>query len=278
MNIEYKANSDERGTALVVLSGGQDSTTCLAWARTRYHTVHAITFVYGQRHAVEVDSAIAIAKVCKVASHRIVDLSEVLVAPSRMLAGDGELDLSGESRPGIASTFVPVRNQMMLTVAANYAYVVGAANLVTGVCQTDFSGYPDCRRDFIDALQLALNSGTFTGEDHLRGRITIHTPLMWLTKAESVDLAREVGAYSLLALSHTAYTGGGPLDTDAASILRARGFEEAGVPDPLVLRYFIEGKYKVEDLPQWYRDIPHNEWGAYLAMAARHLPLGSIPE
>lgn len=263
--------NSERSSAVVVLSGGQDSTTCLVWALNRFKTVHAITFSYGQRHTVEIAAAHRIAGIAKVESHRFVELSEILTSPSRMLAGDGELDMSGEAKPGVASTFVPLRNQTMLTVAANYAYTVGATNLVTGVCQTDFSGYPDCRRDFIDALQLALNTGTFTGEDHLRGRMEIHTPLMWMTKAESVHLAVREGAYSLLALSHTAYTGGGPLDTDAASILRAKGFEEAGIPDPLVLRWLIEGKYTTADLPEWYHMIPPPTWAQWISRATKHL-------
>lgn len=267
-----KSNND---TCVVVLSGGQDSTTCLAWANNRFKNVHAITFEYGQRHAVEIEAARAVSELYQVDSHVIVDLSEVLRANSRMLAGDGQLDLSGESHEGVADTFVPLRNQMMLTAAANRAYCVGAAHLVTGVCQTDYSGYPDCRRTFIDALQLAFNLGTFTGENHLYSNIKIHTPLMWLTKAESVHLAVEEGAYESLALSHTAYTGGGPLDTDAASLLRQKGFEEAGIPDPLVLRWIIEGKYQPQDLPSWYADVKAEEMSAYLFNIRVYLNLES---
>lgn len=261
-----------KSIALVVFSGGQDSTTCLAWAMKQFDEVHAITFQYGQRHAVEIESADKIARAAGVKSHKHVDITPMLQASSRMLAGDGELDVSGELKSGIADTFVPLRNQTMLTVAANYAYTIGAEHVVTGVCQTDSSGYPDCRRDFIDALQMSFNLGTFTGEGHLNRRIEIHTPLMWMTKAESVLFATAIsGAYGLLAWSHTAYTGGGPLDKDAASLLRQRGFEEAQIPDPLVLRWFIERRYTVEELPEWYNTIPSGRWAGYMKLAATYV-------
>ncbi len=229
--------------ALVVLSGGQDSTTCLKWAQNRYDEVHAITFDYGQRHAIELESAVKIAQLAGVESHEVVHLPEsILAGTSPLVNADSEVEAyssEADIPKGVAKTFVPVRNQFFLTLAANRAFVIGATAIVTGVCETDYSGYPDCRRDFIDSLEHSLNLGTFTGEGWLNQPISIETPLMYINKAQSVDLAWEEGAYPYLAFSHTAYDGSyPPKGTDAASIMRARGFLEAGVPDPLIIRAF----------------------------------------
>ena len=242
----------EKTKALVVLSGGQDSTTCLAWARNRFDEVHALTINYGQRHAIEISGAKMIGILGQLDSH------EILTLPAGILEGTSPLTDPNQPVPqytsqdevpdGVAKTFVPLRNQFFLTLAANRAFVLGCTHLVTGVCQTDYSGYPDCRQEFVDSLAETINKGTFTGEDWLLGELTIHTPLMNLTKAESVDLAIAEGAYGMLAYSHTAYDGSyPPAGTDAASLLRAKGFEEADIPDPLILRAWING---LTDLPE----------------------------
>lgn len=242
----------EKTKALVVLSGGQDSTTCLAWARNRFDEVHALTINYGQRHAIEIASAKMIGILGQLDSH------EVLTLPAGILQGTSPLTDPNQPVPqytsqdevpdGVAKTFVPLRNQFFLTLAANRAFVLGCTHLVTGVCQTDYSGYPDCRQEFVDSLAETINKGTFTGEDWLLGELTILTPLMNLTKAESVDLAIAEGAYGMLAYSHTAYDGSyPPAGTDAASLLRAKGFEEADIPDPLILRAWVNG---LTDLPE----------------------------
>ena len=242
----------EKTKALVVLSGGQDSTTCLAWARNRFDEVHALTINYGQRHAIEIAGAKMIGILGQLDSH------EILTLPAGILEGTSPLTDPNQPVPqytsqdevpdGVAKTFVPLRNQFFLTLAANRAFVLGCTHLVTGVCQTDYSGYPDCRQEFVDSLAETINKGTFTGEDWLLGELTIHTPLMNLTKAESVDLAIDEGAYGMLAYSHTAYDGSyPPAGTDAASLLRAKGFEEADIPDPLILRAWING---LTDLPE----------------------------
>ncbi len=236
----------EKTKALVVLSGGQDSTTCLAWARNRFDEVHALTINYGQRHAIEIAGAKMVGILGQLDSH------EILTLPAGILQGTSPLTDPNQPVPqytsqdevpdGVAKTFVPLRNQFFLTLAANRAFVLGCTHLVTGVCQTDYSGYPDCRQEFVDSLAETINKGTFTGEDWLLGELTIHTPLMNLTKAESVDLAIAEGAYGMLAYSHTAYDGSyPPAGTDAASLLRAKGFEEADIPDPLILRAWING-------------------------------------
>ena len=242
----------EKTKALVVLSGGQDSTTCLAWARNRFDEVHALTINYGQRHAIEIAGAKMVGILGQLDSH------EILTLPAGILDGTSPLTDPNQPVPqytsqdevpdGVAKTFVPLRNQFFLTLAANRAFVLGCTHLVTGVCQTDYSGYPDCRQEFVDSLAETINKGTFTGEDWLLGELTIHTPLMNLTKAESVDLAIAEGAYGMLAYSHTAYDGSyPPAGTDAASLLRAKGFEEADIPDPLILRAWING---LTDLPE----------------------------
>ena len=242
----------EKTKALVVLSGGQDSTTCLAWARNRFDEVHALTINYGQRHAIEIAGAKMVGILGQLDSH------EILTLPAGILEGTSPLTDPNQPVPqytsqdevpdSVAKTFVPLRNQFFLTLAANRAFVLGCTHLVTGVCQTDYSGYPDCRQEFVDSLAETINKGTFTGEDWLLGELTIHTPLMNLTKAESVDLAIAEGAYGMLAYSHTAYDGSyPPAGTDAASLLRAKGFEEADIPDPLILRAWING---LTDLPE----------------------------
>ncbi|MGL4766725.1 MAG: 7-cyano-7-deazaguanine synthase QueC [Formosimonas sp.] len=217
--------------ALVVLSGGQDSTTCLYWAIERWgrDNVSCVTFDYGQRHRVELESARQIAALAGVSQH---------VLPINTFAALGGNALTGEAAPesgvrdddALPNTFVPARNLIFLSFAAAMAYQHNLRHVVTGVAQTDYSGYPDCRENTINALELALRLG-------MDSRIELHTPLMFLSKAETVHLAQKVGAMDALALSHTCYNGAvPPCGECAACILRAQGFAQAGVPDPLVVR------------------------------------------
>lgn len=252
--------------ALVVFSGGQDSTTCLYWAKQRFDEVHLITFDYGQRHAVEVNAAVIIAKLAKAASHEVVNIGPGILKSTSPLVSDNTLEQykDHQSLPGgLEKTFVPMRNQLFLTIAMNRAIALGCDSVVTGVCQEDFGGYPDCRQVFIDAVAEASNLGTFTDYDPdlLGAGIGIETPLMFLTKAETVRLALTLpGCYGALAHSHTSYDGQyPPVGMDHATLLRAKGFEEAGVPDPLVLRAVEEGlmplprtnNYRSTGLLQW---------------------------
>lgn len=231
--------------AMLVLSGGQDSTTCLFWALREGYEVHAVTFDYGQRHQIEIDAAKLIAEMGGVASHQIVELGPILKGTSPLVnpAEDLEQYADHHSLPGgLEKTFVPMRNQLFLTIAANRAFVLGIDTLITGVCQEDFGGYPDCRQVFIDTLAHACTIGTFTAEAGFPQGLAILTPLMDLTKAESVHLAWDLtqegfNAYGALAFSHTAYDGQyPPTGHDHATLLRAKGFEEADLPDPLILR------------------------------------------
>lgn len=235
--------------ALVVLSGGQDSTTCLYWAIAQGYDVHAITFDYGQKHKAEINSAAFIAGMSGIEAYNweLVKLGDNILAGASPLTNKNvELEqyADHQSLPGgLEKTFVPMRNQLFLTVAANRAYVLGCNVLVTGVCQEDSGGYPDCRATFISALQDAINYGTFTGEPGTLPPLRILTPLMYLTKAQSVKLAMTLpGCMEALAYSHTSYDGAyPPVGHDHATLLRAKGFEEAGVPDPLVVRAWREG-------------------------------------
>jgi len=230
--------------ALVILSGGQDSTTCLFWAINEGYDVHCVTFDYGQKHRIELDAAQHVAMMAGIPreKHEFIRLGDGILAGTSPLTNKSvELEqyADHQSLPGgLEKTFVPMRNQLFITVAANRAYVLGCNILVTGVCQEDNGGYPDCRAVFINTLQEACNYGTFTGEAGTIPPLRILTPLMSLTKAESVKLAMSLhDCMAALAYSHTSYDGKyPPTGHDHATLLRAKGFEEAGVPDPLVMR------------------------------------------
>lgn len=245
--------------ALVVLSGGQDSTACLFWAILVYglENVYAVTFDYGQRHSREIDAAFMVASMAGIeARHELVQVGPILRSTSP-LTSDNKLEqyADHQSLPGgLENTFVPMRNQLFLTLAANRAAAIGAEILVTGVCQEDSGGYPDCRKEFINALQMACNLGTFTGEAGAPNPLKIVTPLMYMTKGDSVHFALELGpaCYRALGYTHTSYDGKyPPTGHDHATLLRAKGFEEAGIPDPLVLRAHSEGRMPLPETPNY---------------------------
>ena len=216
--------------ALVVLSGGQDSTTCLFWAVDRFgrDNVSSITFDYGQKHRIELDCARDVAAAAGVANVRLpIDTFAALGGDALT---DASVAVSNETDDATALpvTFVAGRNLIFLSFAAAYAYRHDARHLVTGVAQTDYSGYPDCREQTIEALQKAISLG-------MDREFTIHTPLMHRSKKETVELAVQLGALEAMALTHTCYNGRRPPCGDCpACRLRAKGFAEAGVPDPLL--------------------------------------------
>ncbi|RHW35927.1 7-cyano-7-deazaguanine synthase QueC [Lysinibacillus yapensis] len=171
--------------AVVVFSGGQDSTTCLFWAKEQFGEVEAVTFDYGQRHALEIECAKEIAQELGV-KHHILDMSLLnQLAPNALTRQDIEVE-EGEDGE-LPSTFVPGRNLLFLSFAGVLASQVGAKHLVTGVCETDFSGYPDCRDIFIKSLNVTLNLS-------MDDTFVIHTPLMWMNKAQAWGLADELDA------------------------------------------------------------------------------------
>jgi 7-cyano-7-deazaguanine synthase len=259
-----KIEAINKTKAIVVFSGGQDSTTCLYWALRQGWEVYPISFDYGQKHLVEINAAIKIAEMAGVRyRHEVIDLGDGILAGTSPLVNKNEQLEQYASHyvlpGGLEKTFVPMRNQLFLTIAANRAICVGATKIVTGVCQEDYGGYPDCRRVFINAIQDASNLGTNDGSAPYLP-LQIETPLMNLTKAESVRFAQELpGCMEALAYSHTAYDGKyPPFGKDHATLLRAKGFEEAGVPDPLVVRAAKEGLMKLPDTEN-YRELRY-QW------------------
>jgi len=215
-------------SALVVLSGGQDSTTCLYWAIDRFgrDNVQAVTFDYGQRHRAELACAKRIAEKAGVAQTELP--IDTFAAIGGNALTDREMTVSGGSQDALPNTFVPGRNLVFLTFAAAFAWQREINHIVTGVAQTDYSGYPDCRQETIDALVRSLQLG-------MERPFVIHTPLMHLSKKETVLLAEKLGGLDALALTLTCYEGSQPpCGTCPACELRAMGFAEAGIVDPLM--------------------------------------------
>jgi len=224
-------------SALVLFSGGQDSTTCLAWALKNYSRVETIGFDYGQRHAIELTVRPTLLEQMRAQSplwaerlgeDHMIDLSLIAAISDTAMTQNVEIVMQEN---GLPNTFVPGRNLLFMTVAATVAYRRGLTVLVGGMCETDFSGYPDCRDDTMKALQVALNLGMDT-------RMKLETPLMWLDKAQSWDLAESLGGQRLVDLirsgTHTCYLGergalhdwGYGCGTCPACALRANGYRQ----------------------------------------------------
>jgi 7-cyano-7-deazaguanine synthase len=223
--------------ALVLFSGGQDSTTCLAWALERYERVETLGFDYGQRHRIELGQrgvlrdALARLKpewARKLGPDHVLDLAALGAVSDTALTRAKSIEMGAKNLP---NTFVPGRNLIFLTFAAALAYRRGLTRIVGGMCETDFSGYPDCRDDAIKAMQVALNIG-------MESRFVLETPLMWLDKAQSWALAQELGGEALVTAiidhSHTCYLGergekhpwGHGCGQCPACVLRAQGYEK----------------------------------------------------
>ncbi|MBY3235261.1 7-cyano-7-deazaguanine synthase QueC [Rhizobium laguerreae] len=196
--------------ALVLFSGGQDSTTCLAWALDRYEKVETVGFDYGQRHRIELDCRATLRDGLKalkpewddrLGDDHTISLAALGEISNTALTSDIKIEMEEGSLP---NTFVPGRNLIFLTFAAALAYRRGLKHIVGGMCETDFSGYPDCRDDTVKALQVALNLG-------MERRFVLETPLMWIDKAETWRLAKASGGEGLVQLivedSHTCYLG-----------------------------------------------------------------------
>lgn len=228
--------------ALVILSGGQDSTTCLYWAKERYEEVHALTFDYGQRHLREIDCARKIATMAGCKSHEVLQLGPVLRGASPLVSPETPLETYTDFNTmdktigtRVELTFVPMRNALFLVLAANRAHLLGCSAIVTGVSQEDNANYPDCRMGFIATVEAMIASAL---GDAQSTPMSILSPVVFLSKAKSISLARSFpGCMDALAQSHTCYKGEYPPCGEChACVLRAHGFEEAGVEDPLIAR------------------------------------------
>ncbi|CAH0533948.1 7-cyano-7-deazaguanine synthase [Vibrio stylophorae] len=208
--------------AVVVFSGGQDSTTCLIDALARFDEVHCVTFDYGQRHALEIEVAKSAAKALGVKHHRIIDMGVLGELAISSLTRDNIEVSHALQANGLPNSFVPGRNIAFLTFAGIYAYQVGAEAVITGVCETDFSGYPDCRYEFVKALEKALVLG-------MDRPLRIETPLMWLNKAQTWALADKLGKLEFVRMQTlTCYNGviGSGCGDCPACNLRQQGLEQ----------------------------------------------------
>ncbi|WCE31160.1 7-cyano-7-deazaguanine synthase QueC [Vibrio sp. SCSIO 43137] len=208
--------------AVVVFSGGQDSTTCLVKAIKEYDEVHAITFDYGQRHKQEIEVARELAESLKIKAHKVMDVGLLNELAISSLTRD-DIAVSHElNEKGLPNSFVPGRNILFLTLAGIYAYQVGAETLITGVCETDFSGYPDCRDEFVKSMNDALAKG-------MDYKLSIETPLMWLNKAQTWALADKYQALELVRDNTlTCYNGiiGDGCGDCPSCLLRKNGLDE----------------------------------------------------
>ena len=256
-------------SALVILSGGQDSTTCLWWAKQNFDEVHTLSFDYGQRHHRELEAATLVSRLAEATSHTRMVVGNILGGRSPLTNKGEELEqyenfeqMDGVIGERIEKTFVPMRNALFLTIAANFAICMNVLDMVTGVCQADNANYPDCRAEFIRSQEITINMalGLSTSRG-LGDRMEIHTPLMNLSKAQSIRKLQDIGAdaFYSLAFTHTAYDGQyPPTGKDHATILRAYGFEEAGVPDPLVIRANMEGLMELPTTPNYSNEGTNN--------------------
>jgi len=216
--------------AVVLVSGGQDSTTCLYWAKKQFRNIYGISFFYNQKHSNELETA---KKICEKNNiqHRIVDISFMKdIVVSNLFQGTSDVKSGHKLQEDVPSSFVPYRNLLFLTIASGWASTVGAKNIVIGVCETDYSGYADCRDVFIKSAQVTLNLAT----DFKENNVVIHTPLMWLTKAEEFKMAENLGCLDvILRETLTCYNGvekmndfGKGCGECPACLLRKKGYDE----------------------------------------------------
>ena len=221
--------------AVVLLSGGLDSYTAAAIAKRQRFTLFALTIHYGQRHAREIEAARAVARALGIERHLEMDLDLRAIGGSSLTTDEAVPRGREPDAPGIPSTYVPARNTIFLSLALGWAEVLGAHDVVIGVNALDYSGYPDCRPEFVAAFERVANLGTRAGVEGARFRI--HTPLITLGKADIIRRGTELGLdYGLTHSCYDPQADGRPCGACDSCRLRAKGFREAGVPDPLLLR------------------------------------------
>lgn len=215
--------------AIVLLSGGQDSATCLAWAKTIYRDVYTLSFDYGQRHLRELECSEKLSTLAKVKEHKVLHVPALKELAGSALVGQGDICHCHSVNTDLPASFVPMRNYIFLGFAAAWAYKIEAMVIITGVCQTDYSGYPDCRNAAVQAIQEAVHICLDNRS------IKIYAPLMTLTKAQTVILMNNLGCVDWYKYTHTCYEGGEkPCQVCPACKLRAKGFQESGYVDPLI--------------------------------------------
>jgi 7-cyano-7-deazaguanine synthase len=221
--------------AIVLLSGGLDSYTAAAIAKSEGFALNALTVHYGQRHAREIESARAVARWLGVDKHLELSIDLRAIGGSALTS---DLDVPRDrdlGETGIPSTYVPARNTIFLSLALGWAEVIDAADIVMGVNALDYSGYPDCRPEFVSAFEQLASVATRAGVEGRRFRV--HTPLIAMTKAQIIRRGTELGLdYGLTTSCYDPDPTGRPCGHCDSCLLRAKGFEEAGVPDPLALR------------------------------------------
>lgn len=238
MNSPSPSPNQSAPPAVVLLSGGLDSTTVLALARSEGYAVHALTFSYGQRHSSEIDAAKAIAQRAGVVRHQIVDIDLRAFGGSALTADiavpkDRNLDRPVKGQSEIPVTYVPARNTIFLSYALALAEVVGAADIFIGVNALDYSGYPDCRPEYIEAFEKMANLATRAGVEG-RMRLAIRTPLIALTKGGIIRLGMSLGVdyYGTTSCYDPGPNGEACGRCDSCQ-LRLKGFREAGLADPI---------------------------------------------
>jgi 7-cyano-7-deazaguanine synthase len=220
--------------SVVLLSGGLDSYTAAAMAREMGFELYALTIKYGQRHAHEILASRKVAEALDVKTHRELAVDLASLGGSALL-GDGEVPKSGPDTSSIPATYVPARNTVMLSLALAWAEVIGAHDIFIGVNSLDYSGYPDCRPEFIEAFENLARLATKAGVEGTRFRI--RAPLISMTKADIIRRGITLGLdYSLTHSCYDPLPHGAPCGRCDSCVLRARGFEEAGVEDPLLTR------------------------------------------
>jgi len=221
--------------AVVLLSGGLDSATVLAIARSEGYELYALSFAYGQRHIVELEAARRVAASIGVAAHRIAAI-DLRAFGGSALTGDIDVPkgrTAGEMAEGIPITYVPARNTIFLSFALAWAEVLGSSDIFIGVNALDYSGYPDCRPEFIHAFEKMANLATKAGVER-RQALRIHTPLIALTKAQIIRKGIELGVdYGLTSSCYDPSQAGAPCGQCDSCLLRRKGFRENGMEDPL---------------------------------------------
>ncbi len=222
----------EKAKAVVLLSGGLDSAVALYLAKSKGFEVHAVSFNYGQRHETELNYAKQNAKRAGVAAHKIVTLNLGDFGGSSLTDMNMDVEDGDVTRTDIPVTYVPARNMVFLSIAASYAESIEAQEIFIGVSQVDYSGYVDCRQEFIDAMEAAINKGTVMGAEQGKP-IKINAPFVNMTKAEEIKLGMELGVD--FGLTWSCYRGGEkPCGTCDSCLLRAKAFAEAGFEDALL--------------------------------------------